>query len=89
MKIIKRNGTLEQFNLSKIRTSIENSAYDCSYSLNESDINLLQKSINERINSLHIPGRCCSSLEVRIIIYEELKRNNFVKVAHSYLDTNM
>lgn len=89
MFILKRDGRKEEFYKHKIEISIKNSARDCGYPLNESDVNFLYKTILDKINKLltQDKNRIISSLELKIILYESLKESEFNKVALSYINT--
>lgn len=87
MKIIKKNGEVQDFYDFKIRTSIKNSAKDCDYPLNLSDINILTKSVDRKIKRLlkNDSERIISSREIRLIIFETLTEYSFSKVAKAYM----
>lgn len=89
MRILKRNGKIEKFYIYKVRTSIENTARDCNYSLNQSDINSIISITNSRINNLLIynENRTISSIEIKIILYEALKELGFKRIAEKYIST--
>lgn len=84
MNIIKKTGAIEKFDIDKIRTSIENSAYDVDFSLNNSDVKML---LNEILKTLkNIRSNKTSSYEIRGIIHYVLYSNDFKEVASSYMN---
>lgn len=87
MKITKRDKTIENLELDKIKTSIENSAYDINFILTLSDINIIIKDIKIILESLHCFDGTTSTYEVRGIIYHTLINNGFSEIASSYMKT--
>lgn len=88
MKIIKRYGDIQEFDIKKIETSIKNVARDCSFSITNSDIKYIINSVNSRIkNFIKVAGenRMISSLEIRVILYETLKNCHFGEIANEYI----
>lgn len=83
MKIIKKNGTIVEYNSEKIKTSIENAADEIAPFLNSKEIDLI---ISECEDTLEKMGReCTSSYEVKEIIYESLISNGYKDIAKSYI----
>lgn len=86
MKIIKKDGRLEEFNYDKIKTSITNSAMDSEQLVNESDLNIIVRDIVKNIEGLRGETSATSSYEVIGSIFTVLKRDGFENVIKAYLD---
>lgn len=85
MKIIKRDGRLEEFNLLKVRVSLQNAANDINFTLNESDLKILVKDIETFLKKIRKDSYITSSYEVIGVIFEVLKRDGFNNILTSYL----
>lgn len=86
MKIIKKDGRIEEFNVKKIRTSIENAARDNESMLNESDLNIITSDIKNALLKIRKDTLITSSYEVIGVIFEILKRDGFNSVLKSYVE---
>lgn len=86
MKVIKRNGRFEDFQIDKLERSIKNSASDISIVLNNSDIKLLCNEIMKELSMTCEDNNVTSSYEIVGVTVSVLKNNNFAKVINSYLD---
>lgn len=86
MKIIKKDGRIEEFNVKKIRTSIENAARDNESMLNESDLNIITSDIENTLLKIRKDTLITSSYEVIGVIFEILKRDGFNSVLKSYVE---
>lgn len=84
MNIIKKTGKVEKFDLDKIKTSIENSAYDINFSLNNSDVKMLLNEISKILKVIRKDKT--SSYEIRGIIHYVLYTNDFKEVAKAYMN---
>ncbi|MDB2104838.1 MULTISPECIES: ATP cone domain-containing protein [Clostridium] len=85
LKIIKKNGCIEKFNVEKLERSIKNSAKDINFSLNYSDVKLISNEVLKIINSLHKEEKITNSYEVIAITINVLKKNKFDIIIPSYL----
>ena len=85
MKIIKKDGRLEDFNLDKIKTSIENAGRDSETILNESDIKILLEDIEKVLSLIKVNRDTTSSYEVIGIILDILRKDGFNNVLKSYV----
>lgn len=85
MEIIKRNGVIEPFLISKTEISISNCSQELSLPLTEGDIQLLSNLINKKLLHLHRDMSPTSSYEVKGIVYKTLYENGFTKIAHEYI----
>lgn len=86
MKIIKKDGRLEEFNSRKIKTSIENSANEVGIALNESDLIILVQDIERKILQIREKELITSSYEVIGVVFSILKRNGFKNILKSYVE---
>ncbi|MBS5939624.1 ATP cone domain-containing protein [Clostridium sp.] len=86
MKIIKKDGRIEEFNIKKIKTSIENAARDSESMLNESDLKIITSDIENALLKIRKDTLITSSYEVIGVIFEILKRNGFNSVLKSYVE---
>lgn len=86
MKIIKKDGRIEDFSVKKLSTSIENAARDDKIYFNESDLKLLIGYIENLIKNIRKDNSDTSSYEVRGLVIEALKVNGFKEVLDKYLD---
>lgn len=86
MNIIKKNGKVESFDLSKISTSIENSAEDISFMITDADLNLVVSQIKDIISFLSRNTENTSTYEIRGIIYSVLFENKFTELCRSYMN---
>ena len=84
MKIVKRTGKIEDFDLSKIKTSILNSSSDVNIPLNNSDIKLLIREIEITLKNIR-KSEPTTAYEVRGIVYHVLIKNGFVRIAKAYM----
>lgn len=90
MKVRKRNGFINDFEVSKIETSILKPAYTINSSLTESDVKFLINEILYIINDVHKnnEGNMISAYELKGIVYCALVNEGFKEVAAAYMDTN-
>lgn len=86
MKIIKRDGRIEEFNVKKIITSIENAARDCNTLLNQSDLIMLSKEVEKLLVNIRKDSLITSSYEVIGVVFKILKKERFTQVLKSYMD---
>lgn len=85
MKIIKKNGSLNEFDIDKIRTSLENSAKDIDVEITEADLKLILKQIEKNVQSLNGIARVTSTYEIKGLTHKVLKENGFIPLCKSYL----
>ncbi|NFA59725.1 hypothetical protein K8O96_01075 [Clostridium sporogenes] len=86
MEIIKKGGNLEDFDESKLRTSIANSARDIKdVHLTESDLNAIVKDITSAVKRVRKDNEKTSSYELIGIISDVLKKNKFQEVLKVFI----
>ncbi|WP_291651424.1 ATP cone domain-containing protein [Clostridium sp.] len=86
MNIIKKDGRLEEFNIRKVKTSIENAAGDSESMLNESDLNILVDDVEKLLLKIRKDTLVTSSYEVIGAIFEILKRDGFNNILRAYVE---
>ena len=85
MRVVKRNGKFEDFQIQKLERSIKNSASDINIVFNNSDIKLLCNEIMKELSVACKDNDLTSSYEIVGVTLTVLKNNNFGKVINSYL----
>ena len=85
MRVVKRNGKFEDFQIQKLERSIKNSASDINIVFNNSDIKLLCNEIMKELSVACKDDDLTSSYEIVGVTLSVLKNNNFGKVINSYL----
>ena len=77
MKVIKKDGRLQDFDLEKIKSSILSATNDSKELLNESDVKILVEDINSKMKEVKKDGEDTSSYEISGIVIAILKRDGF------------
>ena len=86
MKIIKKDGRIQEFDESKIYNSIRGASRDLDRStLNESDLNMLMVDIKEKLAKLRGEDCKTSSFEIVGVVCGVLKDDGFINVLDAYL----
>lgn len=85
MLVLKKNGSYEEFNIHKIRTSIDNCKCSANCFMNEGDLEALTSQFNKILEKVTKGNSHTSTYEIRGIIYHILMDNGFTKVARSYM----
>ncbi|EOR27783.1 MULTISPECIES: ATP cone domain-containing protein [Clostridium] len=86
MKIIKKNGRLEDFNIKKVKISIENAARDSGAMVNESDLKIIIKDVEKYLLNIRKDSLITSSYEVIGVVFEVLKRDGFKSILKAYME---
>nr|WP_312291741.1 ATP cone domain-containing protein [Clostridium chromiireducens] len=87
MNIIKKDGRLEEFSISKIKRSILNASQEALEPLTDSDLKVIESEI---MNILKIINReKTSSYEIFAIILNVLKTLEFNNVGKAYLNSSI
>jgi transcriptional regulator NrdR family protein len=84
MKVIKKDGRMQDFDIEKIKLTLERVSDDVHEPLTESDIKKLAKIINDVIvnkNKEHV-----HSFEIRQIVIDQLRDAGFAHIAQAYDD---
>lgn len=88
MKVIKKNGSLQDFDLEKIKTSIRNTAMDIGVILSNKDVELIASDIHRIIKEIREEDGKTSYLEIRAAVRNELIHFGFLNVANQYDEVN-
>ncbi len=52
MKVLKRNGSVQEFSMNKVKTSIRNASEDTHKPITDGDVEILSRAIERRLDSL-------------------------------------
>lgn len=87
MKLIKKDGRLQEFDSSKIRISVQNAARDTeSVILNESDIKIIVEDVEKKLQELRRNDSPTSSYEIIGILSNVLVEDGFETVFREYIN---
>ena len=84
MKVIKRDGRLQEFDLGKIKTSISRASDDANQPFNKSDIHNLARHIEKYIENLNQDSIEADSIQK--LVLSELEKQGFHMVAKFYYE---
>lgn len=86
MKIIKKDGRIQEFDENKIFTSIDNASRDLKeITLNESDIKIIVDDIINTLNQTRKDGTPTSSYEIIGVVSDVLYKDGFSAVLKAYI----
>ena len=85
MKVIKKDGRLQELDSDKIRTSILNATIDKKSLLNEADINIIVEDVVHCIKEFRGEEYNTSSYEIIGVVIDILNRDGFDDVISSYI----
>ena len=85
MKVIKKDGRLQELDLEKIKISILSATNESKELLNESDVKILVEDINSKIKEVRKDGENTSSYEISGIAISILKRDGFSDIVEKYI----
>lgn len=85
MKVIKKDGRLQELDLEKIKISILSATNDSKELLNESDVKILMEDINSKMKEVRKDGEDTSSYEISGIVIAILKRDGFSDIIEKYV----
>lgn len=85
MKVIKRDGRLQELDLEKIKISILSATNESKELLNESDVKILVEDIDSKIKEVRKDGENTSSYEISGIAISILKRDGFSDIVEKYI----
>lgn len=85
MKVIKRDGRLEQFNLGKVKTSLIYASDTAEMELNESDIKMILYDIENLLKNIRGKEGKISSIEIIGAIVSVLRENEFNKLLKTFV----
>ncbi len=82
MKVKKRNGSIQDFDLDKIRLTLENTSDELGKPLTGADLRLLMGAIEENIMGLE--KKILESKEIYGIVIDELRNFGFEQIRKAY-----
>lgn len=85
MKITKKDGILREFDIEKVSVALVNSAKKVESEISDSDLKLILKQVEKRIQTLNGIARVTSTYEVRGVVYQVLKDNGFTELSRAYM----
>lgn len=85
MKVIKRDGRLQEFDLGKIKTSLICAADTAKLQLNESDIKIILEDIKKLLVETRGEDGNVSSMEIVGAIVAVLKKDEFNELAKTFV----
>lgn len=83
MKIIKNDGRIEEFNVSKIKHSVLNASTEINEPLTDSDLKIIEKEVSSILKVLN--RKETSSYEIFAIVLKVLSKLGFKGVCKAYL----
>ncbi|MEN8078034.1 ATP cone domain-containing protein [Clostridioides difficile] len=85
MRVIKKDGRIQSFDIIKIRSSILGASIDSNTIINEADLKVLSNSVLKSLKDLRGDEGLTSTYEIFAIIIETLNKDGFNDIAMSYL----
>lgn len=85
MRVIKKDGRIQSFDIIKIRSSILSASIDSNTIINEADLKVLSNSVLKSLKDLRGDDGITSTYEIFAIIIETLNKDGFKDIAISYL----
>ena len=85
MKIIKKDGRIQDLEVEKIKNSIWGASKDSNTIINESDLKILTNRVIKIVTEIRGRDGITSSYEVQAISIESLYKDGFKRIANAYL----
>ena len=86
MKVIKKDGRIQSFDISKVRSSILGASIDSNTIINESDLKIVSNRVVKVLNSIREENGITSTYEIFAVIIDSLNKYRFKDIASAYLD---
>ncbi|MGL4772309.1 MAG: ATP cone domain-containing protein [Clostridium sp.] len=86
MKVIKKDGRLQDFNLSKVKVSLEYASDTAEIEMNESDLKILLEDINKSLIRTRGENGNTSSYEIIGAIIKTLKEDRFTAIVTAFVN---
>lgn len=85
MKVIKKDGRIQSFDISKVRSSILGASIDSNTIINESDLKIVSNRVVKVLNSIREENGITSTYEILAVIIDSLNKYRFKDIASAYL----
>ena len=85
MKVIKKDGRIQSFDISKVRSSILGESIDSNTIINESDLKIVSNRVVKVLNSIREENGITSTYEIFAVIIDSLNKYRFKDIASAYL----
>lgn len=85
MKVIKKDGRIQSFDISKVRSSILGASIDSNTIINESDLKIVSNRVVKVLNSIREENGITSTYEIFAVIIDSLNKYRFKDIASTYL----
>ena len=85
MKVIKKDGRIQSFDISKVRSSILGASIDSNTIINESDLKIVSNRVVKVLNSIREENGIASTYEIFAVIIDSLNKYRFKDIASAYL----
>ena len=85
MKVIKKDGRIQSFDISKVRSSILGASIDSNTIINESDLKIVSNREVKVLNSIREENGITSTYEIFAVIIDSLNKYRFKDIASAYL----
>ncbi|MBP3914980.1 ATP cone domain-containing protein [Clostridium sp.] len=86
MKILKKDGRKEEFNINKVLVAVYAASIDLKEYLNESDLKIIRADVENVLHVLCRDFNYTSAYEVKMIVYEVLLTRGFKHIADAYMN---
>lgn len=85
MKVIKKDGRIQSFDIIKVRSSILSASIDSNTIINESDLKIVSNRVVKVLNSIREENGITSTYEIFAVIIDSLNKYRFKDIASAYL----
>ena len=85
MKVIKKDGRIQSFDISKVRSSILGASIDSNTIINESDLKIVSNRVVKVLNSIREENGITSTYVIFAVIIDSLNKYRFKDIASAYL----
>ena len=85
MKVIKKDGRIQSFDISKVRSSILGASIESNTIINESDLKIVSNRVVKVLNSIREENGITSTYEIFAVIIDSLNKYRFKDIASAYL----
>ncbi len=84
LKVVKKRGNVVDFIPEKIQVSVSNTGNDINISLNQKDIDLIVKEVEDKIKTIRGTDGITSSYEIMSVVLTVLHDMGYPKIADAY-----